>query len=83
MDEVSIPPGAAPRAVGFDPGLADTGYAALEGGPERHRKKVAEQQKHPDLPPFLVQAVATRVWFSTDEGRRLGHPRLSRRQPSA
>jgi crossover junction endodeoxyribonuclease RuvC len=32
MDEVSIPPGAAPRAVGFDPGLADTGYAALEGG---------------------------------------------------
>ena len=22
----------APRAVGFDPGLADTGYAALEGG---------------------------------------------------
>jgi len=35
MDEASIPPGppgAAPRAVGFDPGLADTGYAALEGG---------------------------------------------------
>jgi len=32
MDAVSIPPGAAPRAVGFDPGLADTGYAALEGG---------------------------------------------------
>ncbi|WP_329224423.1 nuclear transport factor 2 family protein [Streptomyces canus] len=37
----------------------------------------------PDLPPFLVQAVATRVWFSTDEGWRLGHMRLSRRQPSA
>jgi crossover junction endodeoxyribonuclease RuvC len=32
MDEASIPPRAAPRAVGFDPGLADTGYAALEGG---------------------------------------------------
>ena len=35
MDEASIPvgpPGTAPRAVGFDPGLADTGYAALEGG---------------------------------------------------
>ena len=35
MGEASIPPspnGAAPRAVGFDPGLADTGYAALEGG---------------------------------------------------
>jgi hypothetical protein len=35
MDEASIPlgpAGAAPRAVGFDPGLADTGYAALEGG---------------------------------------------------
>jgi crossover junction endodeoxyribonuclease RuvC len=32
MDAASIPPGAAPRAVGFDPGLADTGYAALEGG---------------------------------------------------
>jgi crossover junction endodeoxyribonuclease RuvC len=32
MDDASIPPGAAPRAVGFDPGLADTGYAALEGG---------------------------------------------------
>ncbi|MFI6442816.1 hypothetical protein [Streptomyces sp. NPDC050759] len=37
----------------------------------------------PDLPPFLVQAVATRVWFSTDEGRRPGHMQLSRRQPSA
>ncbi|MFI1052750.1 hypothetical protein ACH4U3_44750 [Streptomyces griseoruber] len=37
----------------------------------------------PDLPPFLVQAVATRVWFSTDEGRRLGHIQLSRCQPSA
>ena len=37
----------------------------------------------PDLPPFLVQAVATRVWFSTDEGWRLGHMQLSRRQPSA
>ncbi|MFE2424685.1 nuclear transport factor 2 family protein [Streptomyces hokutonensis] len=36
----------------------------------------------PDLPPFLVQAVATRVWFSTDEGWRLGHMQLSRRQPS-
>ena len=34
-----------------------------------------------DLPPFLVQAVATRVWFSTDEGWRLGHMQLSRRQP--
>jgi crossover junction endodeoxyribonuclease RuvC len=32
MDDASIPPRAAPRAVGFDPGLADTGYAALEGG---------------------------------------------------
>ena len=32
MDEASIPPRPAPRAVGFDPGLADTGYAALEGG---------------------------------------------------
>lgn len=37
----------------------------------------------PDLPPFLVQAVATRVWFSTDAGWRLGHMQLSRRQPSA
>ncbi|MEU9330312.1 hypothetical protein AB0D91_42190 [Streptomyces canus] len=37
----------------------------------------------PDLPPFLVQAVATRVWFSTDEGWRLGHMQLLRRQPSA
>lgn len=35
----------------------------------------------PDLPPFLVQAVATRVWFSTDEGWRLGHMQLSRRRP--
>jgi hypothetical protein len=35
----------------------------------------------PDLPSFLVQAVATRVWFSTDEGWRLGHMQLSRRQP--
>ena len=32
MVDPAIPPGAAPRAVGFDPGLADTGYAALEGG---------------------------------------------------
>jgi len=32
MDEASIPPRPGPRAVGFDPGLADTGYAALEGG---------------------------------------------------
>lgn len=32
MDDASIPPRRAPRAVGFDPGLADTGYAALEGG---------------------------------------------------
>lgn len=37
----------------------------------------------PDLPPFLGQAVATRVWFSTDKGWRLGHMQLSRRQPSA
>ncbi|KUN81328.1 nuclear transport factor 2 family protein [Streptomyces griseoruber] len=36
----------------------------------------------PDLPPFLVQAVATRVWFATDEGWRLGHMQLSRRQPA-
>ena len=36
----------------------------------------------PDLPPFLVQAVATRVWFPTDEGWRLGHMQLSRRQPA-
>ena len=32
MDGVSILPRPGPRAVGFDPGLADTGYAALEGG---------------------------------------------------
>jgi crossover junction endodeoxyribonuclease RuvC len=32
MDDASIPARPAPRAVGFDPGLADTGYAALEGG---------------------------------------------------
>ncbi len=32
MDDASIPPRPAPRAVGFDPGLAETGYAALEGG---------------------------------------------------
>jgi crossover junction endodeoxyribonuclease RuvC len=32
MDEASIPHRPGPRAVGFDPGLADTGYAALEGG---------------------------------------------------
>lgn len=37
----------------------------------------------PDLPPFLVQAVATRVWFSAGEGWRLGHMQLSRRQPPA
>jgi hypothetical protein len=37
----------------------------------------------PDLPPFLVQAVARRVWFLTDEGWRLGHMQLSRRQPQA
>ncbi|MBO4253304.1 nuclear transport factor 2 family protein [Streptomyces griseorubiginosus] len=37
----------------------------------------------PDLPPFLVQAVVTRVWFATDEGWRLGHMQLSRRQPAA
>ncbi|MEU9168654.1 nuclear transport factor 2 family protein [Streptomyces sp. NPDC048420] len=36
----------------------------------------------PDLPPFLVQAVVTRVWFATDEGWRLGHMQLSRRQPA-
>lgn len=36
----------------------------------------------PDLRPFLVQAVSTRVWFSTDEGWRLGHMQLSRCQPS-
>lgn len=30
--EASIPARPGPRAVGFDPGLADTGYAALEGG---------------------------------------------------
>jgi len=36
-----------------------------------------------DLPPFLVQAVVTRVWFATDEGWRLGHMQLSRRQPAA
>ncbi|MEU6225211.1 nuclear transport factor 2 family protein [Streptomyces sp. NPDC047042] len=36
----------------------------------------------PDLPPFLVQAVATRVWFATAEGWRLGHMQLSRRQPA-
>lgn len=32
MGEAPVPPRAAVRAVGFDPGLADTGYAALEGG---------------------------------------------------
>jgi len=32
MDGVSLFPHPGPRAVGFDPGLADTGYAALEGG---------------------------------------------------
>lgn len=40
-------------------------------------------RRSPDLAPFLVQAVATRVWFSTDEGWRLGHMQLSRRQPPA
>jgi crossover junction endodeoxyribonuclease RuvC len=30
--EAFIPGRPGPRAVGFDPGLADTGYAALEGG---------------------------------------------------
>jgi crossover junction endodeoxyribonuclease RuvC len=32
MEEGSVPARSGPRAVGFDPGLADTGYAALEGG---------------------------------------------------
>jgi crossover junction endodeoxyribonuclease RuvC len=32
MDEAPVPPRSGPRAVGFDTGLADTGYAALEGG---------------------------------------------------
>jgi crossover junction endodeoxyribonuclease RuvC len=32
MGEASLPSRPGPRAVGFDPGLADTGYAALEGG---------------------------------------------------
>jgi crossover junction endodeoxyribonuclease RuvC len=32
MGEAPVPPRAGVRAVGFDPGLADTGYAALEGG---------------------------------------------------
>ncbi|HZS34601.1 MAG TPA: crossover junction endodeoxyribonuclease RuvC [Methylomirabilota bacterium] len=32
MEAAPIPPRAGLRAVGFDPGLADTGYAALEGG---------------------------------------------------
>jgi crossover junction endodeoxyribonuclease RuvC len=32
MGDASLPARARPRAVGFDPGLADTGYAALEGG---------------------------------------------------
>jgi crossover junction endodeoxyribonuclease RuvC len=32
MDGVSLSAHPGPRAVGFDPGLADTGYAALEGG---------------------------------------------------
>lgn len=31
-EDGSISGRAGPRAVGFDPGLADTGYAALEGG---------------------------------------------------
>jgi crossover junction endodeoxyribonuclease RuvC len=31
-EDGSIPGRPGPRAVGFDPGLADTGYAALEGG---------------------------------------------------
>jgi crossover junction endodeoxyribonuclease RuvC len=32
MQEAPVPGRLGPRAVGFDPGLADTGYAALEGG---------------------------------------------------
>jgi crossover junction endodeoxyribonuclease RuvC len=32
MEDGSIPGRPGPRAVGFDPGLAHTGYAALEGG---------------------------------------------------
>ena len=32
MEDASIAARSGPRAVGFDPGLADTGYAALEGG---------------------------------------------------
>jgi crossover junction endodeoxyribonuclease RuvC len=32
MEDGAIPGRPGPRAVGFDPGLADTGYAALEGG---------------------------------------------------
>jgi crossover junction endodeoxyribonuclease RuvC len=32
MDEAAVPARPGPRAVGFDPGLADTGYAALDGG---------------------------------------------------
>jgi crossover junction endodeoxyribonuclease RuvC len=32
MADASLPARPGPRAVGFDPGLADTGYAALEGG---------------------------------------------------
>jgi crossover junction endodeoxyribonuclease RuvC len=32
MEAAPVPPRAGLRAVGFDPGLADTGYAALEGG---------------------------------------------------
>jgi crossover junction endodeoxyribonuclease RuvC len=32
MGEASLTARLGPRAVGFDPGLADTGYAALEGG---------------------------------------------------
>jgi crossover junction endodeoxyribonuclease RuvC len=32
VEGAPIPPRAGLRAVGFDPGLADTGYAALEGG---------------------------------------------------
>jgi hypothetical protein len=36
----------------------------------------------PDLAPFLIQAAVTRIWTWTDEGWRLRHMQLSRRQPA-
>jgi ketosteroid isomerase-like protein len=35
----------------------------------------------PDLPPFAIQAAATRVWVTNGAGWRLAHMQLARRQP--